>query len=35
MNPDTIVPPVGSYSNVVRVGSGDAAWVFLVAVVPV
>jgi enamine deaminase RidA (YjgF/YER057c/UK114 family) len=28
MNPDTIAPPVGRYSHVVRVESGDAAWIY-------
>lgn len=28
MNPETIAPPVGSYSHVARVESGDAAWIF-------
>ena len=29
MNPDTIVPPIGSYSHAVRVESGDAVWVYI------
>ena len=28
MNPDTIAPPIGSYSHAVRVESGDAAWIY-------
>lgn len=26
-NPDGVAPPIGSYSHVVRVESGDAAWI--------
>jgi 2-iminobutanoate/2-iminopropanoate deaminase len=26
-NPDTVAPPIGSYSHVVRVETGDAAWI--------
>jgi enamine deaminase RidA (YjgF/YER057c/UK114 family) len=27
MNPDTVAPPVGSYSHAVRVETGDAVWI--------
>ena len=26
MNPDSVAPPIGSYSHLVRVQTGDAAW---------
>ena len=26
-NPDSVAPPIGSYSHVVRVETGDAAWI--------
>lgn len=27
MNPDTVAPPIGSYSHAVRVETGDAVWI--------
>jgi reactive intermediate/imine deaminase len=27
MNPESVAPPIGSYSHVVRVETGDAAWI--------
>ena len=29
MNPDTIAPPMGSYSHAVRVETGDAVWIYV------
>jgi reactive intermediate/imine deaminase len=29
LNPDTVAPPIGSYSHAVRVGSGDATWIYV------
>jgi reactive intermediate/imine deaminase len=29
MNPDTVAPPVGSYSHAVRVETGDAIWIYV------
>lgn len=28
-NPDTVAPPVGRYSHVVRVEAGDIAWIYV------
>jgi reactive intermediate/imine deaminase len=29
LNPDTIHPPVGTYSHAVRVETGDATWIYI------
>jgi enamine deaminase RidA (YjgF/YER057c/UK114 family) len=29
LNPQTIAPPIGSYSHVVRVETGDAVWIYV------
>ena len=29
LNPDTVAPPIGSYSQAVRVESGDAVWIYV------
>ncbi len=29
MNPDTVAPPIGSYSHAVRVETSDAAWIYI------
>jgi 3-hydroxyisobutyrate dehydrogenase len=29
LNPDTVAPPIGSYSHAVRVEAGDAVWIYV------
>ena len=29
LNPDTVAPPIGSYSQAVRVETGDAVWIYV------
>lgn len=29
LNPDTVAPPIGSYSQAVRVEAGDALWIYV------
>jgi 2-iminobutanoate/2-iminopropanoate deaminase len=29
LNPDTVAPPIGSYSHAVRVEAGEATWIYI------